>query len=168
MFLLPSEGFGLNFDLIETNILNLLVVLSVVLYLGGDVLTSLLNERKQKIFSTLKTATERFVEAEQKLAEAKQKIQIAQAKALEIREQGKAAAKQSTKTFAERTREEIQRLEEGKQAILRFEEEKAMGQVRQQVVRLSLSRALQLLQTKIDAAVQRRLIDANINALGKL
>ena len=161
MFLLPSEGFGLNFDLIETNILNLLVVLGVVLYLGGDVLTSLLNERKQKIFSTLKTATERFVEAEQKLA-------IAQAKAVEIREQGKAAAKQSTKTFAERTREEIQRLEEGKQAILRFEEEKAMGQVRQQVVRLSLSRALQLLQTKIDAAVQRRLIDANINALGKL
>jgi ATP-dependent protease ClpP protease subunit len=82
MFLLPSEGFGLNFDLIETNILNLLVVLGVVIYLGGDVLTSLLNERKQKIFSTLKVATERFVEAEQKLAEAKQKIQIAQAKAL--------------------------------------------------------------------------------------
>ena len=43
-----------------------------------------------------------------------------------------------------------------------------MGQVRQQVIRLSLARALQLLQTKIDTSVQRRLIDANINALGKL
>jgi len=68
MFLLPSECFGLNFDLIETNILNLLVVLGVVIYLGGDVLSSLLNERKQKIFATLKSANERFVEAEQKLA----------------------------------------------------------------------------------------------------
>jgi len=168
MLLLPSEGFGLNFDVIETNILNLLVVLGVVIYLGGDVLRSLLNERKQKIFNTLKTANERFVEAEQKLAEAKQKIQIAQAKALEIREQGKVTAKQTTNSFAQRTLEEIQRLEEGKQAILRFEEEKAMGQVRQQVIRLSLARALQLLQTKIDTSVQRRLIDANINALGKL
>jgi len=77
-------------------------------------------------------------------------------------------AKQTTKTLADRTLEEIQRLEEGKQAILRFEEEKAMGQIRQQVISLSLERALQLLRTKIDASVQRRLIDANINALGKL
>jgi F-type H+-transporting ATPase subunit b len=168
MFLLPSEGFGLNFDLIETNILNLLVVLGVVIYLGGDVLSSLLNERKQKIFATLKSANERFVEAEQKLAEAKQKIQIAQAKALEIREQGKVTAKQTTKTLADRTLEEIHRLEEGKQAILRFEEEKAMGQIRHQVISLSLERALQLLRTKIDASVHRRLIDTNINALGKL
>ena len=76
-FFIPflAEGFGLNFDLIETNILNLAVVLGVVLYLGGDVLTSLLNDRKQKILGTLKSANERFVEAEQKLAEAKQKVQ---------------------------------------------------------------------------------------------
>ena len=50
----PLGGFGLNFDIIETNILNLGVVIGVVLYLGGDVLTLLLNDRKQKILGTLK------------------------------------------------------------------------------------------------------------------
>ena len=164
----PLGGFGLNFDIIETNILNLGVVIGVVIYLGGDVLTSLLNDRKQKILGTLKSADERFLEAQQKLEEAKQKVQIAKTKAIEIREQGNKTAIQAAKTLFERTEDEIRRLEEGKQASLRFEEEKAMSQVKQQVVSLSIERAFNQLRTKMDASIQRRLIDSNIQLLGKL
>lgn len=164
----PLGTFGLNFDIIETNILNLGVVIGVVIYLGGDVLTSLLNDRKQKILGTLKSADERFLEAQQKLEEAKQKVQTAQTKAIEIREQGNKTAIQAAKTLFERTEDEIRRLEEGKQATLRFEEEKAMSQVRQQVVSLSIEKAFHQLRTKMDASIQRRLIDTNINLLGKL
>ncbi len=164
----PLGTFGLNFDIIETNILNLGVVIGVVIYLGGDVLTSLLNDRKQKILGTLKSADERFLEAQQKLEEAKQKVQTAQTKAIEIREQGNKTAIQAAKTLFERTEDEIRRLEEGKQATLRFEEEKAMSQVRQQVVTLSIEKAFSQLRTKMDASIQRRLIDTNINLLGKL
>ena len=164
----PLGGFGLNFDIIETNILNLGVVIGVVIYLGGDVLTSLLNDRKQKILGTLKSADERFLEAQQKLEEAKQKVQTAQTKAIEIREQGNKTAIQAAKTLFERTEDEIRRLEEGKQATLRFEEEKAMSQVRQQVVSLSIDRAFNQLRTKMDSSIQKRLIDTNINLLGKL
>jgi len=164
----PLGEFGFNFDIIETNILNLGVVIAVVIYLGGDVLTSLLNDRKQRILGTLKSADERFLEAQQKLEEAKQKVQIAQTKAVEIREQGNKTAIQAAKTLFERTEEEIRRLEESKQATLRFEEEKAMSQVRQQVVNLSIERAFTQLRDKMDASLQRKLIDTNINLLGKL
>lgn len=164
----PLGTFGFNFDVIETNILNLGVVIAVVIYLGGDVLTSLLNDRKQKILGTLKSADERFLEAQQRLEEAKQKVQIAKTKAIEIREQGNKTAIQAAKTLFERTEEEIRRLEEVKQATLRFEEENAMNQVRQQVVSLSIEKAFSQLRTKMDASIQRRLIDTNINLLGKL
>jgi len=166
--LIPAEGFGFNFDIIETNILNLAVVIGVVVYLGGDVLNSLLNDRKQKILGTLKSANDRFLEAEQKLAEAKQKIEIAKTKAIEIRQQGKATAIQTTSTLFLRTEEEIQRLDESKKATLRFEEEKAIGLVRQQVVSLSIERAFSILKTKIDNSLQRRLIDTGVTQLGKL
>lgn len=164
----PAEGFGLNFDIIETNILNLAVVIGVVIYLGGDVLKSLLNDRKEKILGTLKSANDRFLEAEQKVAEAKQKIEIAQAKAIEIRQQGKITAAQTTNTLFIRTEEEIKMLDEGKKLTLRFEEEKAVGLVRQQVVFRSIERALSILKDKIDTSVQRRLIDTGITQLGKL
>ena len=166
--LLPAEGFGFNFDIIETNILNLAVVIGVVIYLGGDVLNSLLKDRKEKILSLVKQTNDRFLEAEMRLVEAKQKLATASTKAIEIRNQGKTTALQTTQNLKRSTEEEIQRLEESKMNSVRVEEDKAISIVRQQVVRLSIERAFSILQTKIDASMQRRLIDANISLLGKL
>jgi F-type H+-transporting ATPase subunit b len=174
LMMLAAEGgqsessFGFNFDLIETNIINLAVVIAVVFYLLRDVFASLLQERKSKILSTIQSADERFLEAQQKLEQAKQKVEQAKTKAVEIRQQGNTAAAQATKTLFERTEEEIRRLEETKQATLRVEEDKALGQVRDQVIKLSIERALSQLRTKMDSSLQKRLIDFNIGLLGKI
>lgn len=163
-----ESSFGFNFDLIETNIINLAVVIAVVLYLGSDVLSSLLNDRKQKILSTIQSADERYLEAQQKLEQAKAKVEQAKTKAVEIRQQGNSAAAQATKTLFERTEEEIRRLEETKQASLREQEDKALSQVREQVIKLSIERATAQLRTKMDNSTQKRLIDYNIGLLGKI
>ena len=47
------EGFGINTNVLETNILNLSVVIGVLFVVGKDVLTSLLDERRQKIVQSL-------------------------------------------------------------------------------------------------------------------
>ena len=164
----PAEGFGFNFDIIETNILNLAVVIGVVVYLGGDVLNSLLKDRKEKILSLVKQTNDRFLEAEMRLAEAKQKLATASTKAIEIRNQAGVIALQTTQNLKRSTEEEIQRLEESKMNSVRVEEDKAISLVRQQVVRLSIERAFSILQTKIDASMQRRLIDAKVEQLMQL
>lgn len=164
----PAEGFGFNFDIIETNILNLAVVIGVVVYLGGDVLNSLLKDRKEKILSLVKQTNDRFLEAEMRLVEAKQKLATASTKAIEIRNQAGITALQTTQNLKRSTEEEIQRLEESKMNSVRVEEDKAISLVRQQVVRLSIERAFSILQTKIDASMQRRLIDAKVEQLMQL
>ena len=164
----PAEGFGFNFDIIETNILNLAVVIGVVVYLGGDVLNSLLKDRKEKILSLVKQTNDRFLEAEMRLAEAKQKLATASTKAIEIRNQAGVIALQTTQNLKRSTEEEIQRLEESKMNSVRVEEDKAISLVRQQVVRLSIERAFSILQRKIDASMQRRLIDAKVEQLMQL
>jgi len=165
-----AAHFGFNFDLIETNILNLAVVLGVVIFLGGDVLTSLLNDRKQKILGSLKTATEKFIDAEKQLEEAKQKIEIAKTKAIQIREQGKLTAIQTTQNLFLRTEEEIRNLDQSKQASLRFEEEKASNTLRQQVVSLAIQRVFNILgeALKLDGSLQTKLIETNIRSLSQL
>ena len=164
----PAEGFGFNFDIIETNILNLAVVIGVVVYLGGDVLNSLLKDRKEKILSLVKQTNDRFLEAEMRLAEAKQKLATASTKAIEIRNQAGVIALQTTQNLKRSTEEEIQRLEESKMNSVRVEEDKAISLVRQQVVRLSIERAFSILQRKIDASMQRRLIDVKVEQLMQL
>jgi len=94
---LGHGSFGINTNLLETNILNLAVVIGVLVYFGGDVLTSLLTTRKEVILKSLNDAEERYQEATAKLAEAKEQLALATTKAEEIRAQGLITAEQGSK-----------------------------------------------------------------------
>lgn len=163
-----GEGFGINTNLLETNILNLSVVIGVLVYFGGDVLSSLLTNRKELILKSLNDAEERFQEATAKLAAAKEQLESAKTKAEEIRAQGLVTAEQGSKNLLERAEEDIKRLEEAKQATIRFEEEKAVNQVCERVSRLALEQAIEKVKKRLDPNLQRRITDLNIALLGKI
>ena len=55
-----GNGFGINTNLLETNVLNLAVVIGVLVVFGGDVLTSILKNRQELIVKSLNDAEERF------------------------------------------------------------------------------------------------------------
>ena len=76
-----GEGFGINTNLLETNVLNLAVVIGVLFVFGGDVLTSILKNRQELIVKSLNDAEERFQEATAKLETAKAQLEVAKAKA---------------------------------------------------------------------------------------
>jgi F-type H+-transporting ATPase subunit b len=168
-FALPlGEGFGLNTNLLETNVLNLAVVIGVLVYFGGDVFSSILNDRKELILKSLNDAEERYQEATAKLAKAKEQLETAKTKAEEIRVQGLLTAEQGKANLLERAKEDINRLEEAGQVSLRFEEEKAMQEVCARVRELAFEQAVQKVKKRLDANLQRRVIDLNIALLGQL
>ena len=81
------------------------------MYVGGDVLSSLLTNRKEMILKTLQDADDRYKEAEQKIADAKEQLELAKVKAEEIRAQSKASAALGTTNLLNRVEEDIKRLE---------------------------------------------------------
>ena len=163
-----GEGFGINTNLLETNVLNLAVVIGVLFVFGGDVLTSILKNRQELIVKSLNDAEERFQEATAKLETAKAQLEVAKAKAEEIRAQGLVTAKQGSENLLARAEEDIKRLEETKQTSLRCEEEKAGEEVCSRVRELALESALQKVTKRLDTNLQRRVIDLNIALLGQL
>ena len=73
---IPSgEGFGFNGNILETNLINLSVVIAVVVSFGGDALRSLLDDRKQTILNNLQEADLKAKEAENKVKEFRKHIQ---------------------------------------------------------------------------------------------
>src|SRR5210317_2032103 len=54
-----SGGFALNTNILDTNIINLVVVLGVLFTVGGDALKATLANRKEAILSTMQEAEER-------------------------------------------------------------------------------------------------------------
>nr|YP_010731981.1 ATP synthase CF0 subunit I [Kalinella pachyderma]WDY12895.1 ATP synthase CF0 subunit I [Kalinella pachyderma] len=162
-----GEGFGFNGNILETNILNLGVVLGIVVSLGGDALRSLLENRKQTISKNLEQAEKRAQEAKERLTQAKFQLETAQKKAVEIAKQGKISAKKERKDSVKRKREEIYRLTEKKEETLRVEEQKAVSQVYRQLVDRVMNKVKQRLATQLDAASHASVINFQIVLLSK-
>nr|YP_009867496.1 ATP synthase CF0 subunit I [Cratoneuron filicinum]QKG04708.1 ATP synthase CF0 subunit I [Cratoneuron filicinum] len=162
----PIAGnFGLNTNLLETNLINLSVVLGLLVYFGKGVLNNLLSNRKQTILNTINDAEKRYDEATDKLNKARTRLERAKIKADEIRVNGLSQIEREKKELVNAADEDSKRLEDSKNATIRFEEQRAIEQVRQQVSRLALERALEALNKRLNNELHSRVIDYHIGLL---
>ncbi len=157
-----GEGFGFNGNILETNILNLAVVLGIVISFGGDALRSLLETRRQTILNNLQQAEKRALEAQRKLAEAKYQLEAAQKRALEIQKQGNITAEKEKKDSINQTKEDVDRLEQNKHENLRLQQQKAIGQVSQKVLKLALTQVKEKLASRLDSTFHTSVNNFNI------
>ena len=130
-------------------------------------LSSILSNRKEAILSTIRDAEERFQEATNQLEQARERLNQAKIKAEEIRANGITQIERGKKELIQAANEDAKRLEESKNATLRFEEQRAIEKVRQQVSRLAMDRALETLKNRlnINSDLHERIIDNYIGLL---
>ncbi len=93
-------------------------------------MSNLLNNRKQTILSTICDAEERYKEATDKLGQARIRLQRAKIKADEIRVNGLFQMEREKQELIHVADEDSKRLEDSKNATIRFEEQRAIEQVR--------------------------------------
>ena len=90
---MASEGgFGLNFNIFESNIINLAIVIACLWKFLPSFLGGILERRRALILSDLKDAEERLAKATASLATAQQDLGQAKKKADQIRAEGKERA----------------------------------------------------------------------------
>ena len=94
-----SQGFGINTDIFDTNIVNLSVVVAVVVSGGNDVLSALLETRSNRITQSLKLAEEKYAQAQAELQSAKDQLAEAVQKAEEIRTLGQKTVRQASQAL---------------------------------------------------------------------
>jgi F-type H+-transporting ATPase subunit b len=141
-----GHGFGFNTNIFETNVINLAVVIGVVVSFVGDAVRELLKNRKETIVNNLREADNRALEAQEKLSQAKAQLAAAQKKATEIREQGLVAAEKEKKLCIKQAEEDAARLKQVQQDTIRFQQQKAIQQISQQIVSLALQQVRQKLK----------------------
>ena len=83
--LLATEGFGLNLNLFETNILNWAVVIFGLYKFLPGFLGKMLQKRREGILLELKDAEDRLVNATKALEKAKKDLSSAEEKASQIK-----------------------------------------------------------------------------------
>ena len=146
-----GHGFGINTDIFETNIINLAAVIGIVISFVGSNLTAVLEDRKKTILNNLQEATQRALEAEQKLNQARTQLELAKKKAEEIRAEGISRATQEINTVVSQHEIRLSKLQEFKQETLSFYQQKAFKEAYLYVISRIMTRVREKLNSGLDS-----------------
>nr|YP_010374722.1 ATP synthase CF0 subunit I [Heteranthera callifolia]QXU58158.1 ATP synthase CF0 subunit I [Heteranthera callifolia] len=165
----PSAGsFGFNTDILATNPINLSVVLGVLIYFGKGVLNDLLDNRKQRILSTIRNSEELRRGAIEQLERARARLSKVEIEADEYRKNGYSEIEREKVNLINATFDSLEQLENFKNETLQFEQQRAINQVRQRVFQQALQGALGTLNSCLNSELHFRTIRANIGILGAM
>lgn len=167
-FPLGNEGFGFNGNILETNIINLSVVIGVVVSLGGDALRSLLQTRKETILKNFEEAKVRSEEAREKLALASQEVENAKIKAQEITKQTSSILEKERTMYSQQFESEAKRLNSLKAETLTFQEQRAKFQISNQIIVLAVEKVEQTIKSRLTPRLHDSVNNFNILLLGKM
>lgn len=76
-----ESGFGINTNILETNFINIAILVGIVVYAGKPFLTSILQTRQEKVLVSIQEAEEKLQQANTRLADSEK--QLAQTQSIE-------------------------------------------------------------------------------------
>jgi len=140
--LAEHEGIGLNLDILETGLLNILALLAILVYAGRDFLGSALEERKTTIVKGVQDAEDRLNEAQSRLAEAKKQLEQANIVIGEIKNETIATKKILLESDAYQAKKDLGIRFDRALATSRSKERQIFLEIKQQIISLVLKRTV--------------------------
>jgi len=161
--LLGTEGtFGLNLNPLDTNLVNLTIVIGVMFWFLKGFLGEMLERRRQVILSSLSDAEANLKNATIALEKAQTDLAEAQQRAERIRADGKLRAEAIRKESERRTIDAMASLKEDALADLNAEMARISEQLRLQTAVQAIEKAMATLPSKLDSKAHAQLIDQSI------
>jgi F-type H+-transporting ATPase subunit b len=144
--LLANEGIGLNTDILETGLLNILALLGILIYTGRDFLGSLLEERRTTIVNGVQDAEDRLSEAQKRLVEAQKQLNQATIVISEIKNETVTTKKVLLESDAFQAKKDLTVRFERALASFRSKERQIFVEIKQQIISLVLQRTVSRVQ----------------------
>jgi F-type H+-transporting ATPase subunit b len=136
------EGIGLNLDILETGLLNIIALVGILIFTGRDFLGSLLEERKTTIVKSVQDAEDRLNEAKKRLSEAQKQLNQANVVISEIRNETIATKKMLLESDADQAKKDLKIRFERALATFRSKERQIFLEIKQQIILLVLKRTV--------------------------
>nr|ANJ59834.3 ATP synthase CF0 B subunit [Nymphaea jamesoniana] len=144
------------------------VVLGVLIFFGKGVLSDLLDNRKQRILSTIRNSEELCGGAVEQLEKARARLRKVEREAEEFRVNGYSEIEQEKMNLINAAYQNLEQLENYKNETIHFEQQRAINQVQQRVFQQALQGALGTLNNCLNGELHLRTIGANIGILGAM
>ena len=140
--LAEHEGIGLNLDILETGLLNIVALLAILFFTGRDFLGSLLEERKTTIVKSVQDAEDRLTEAQKRLDEAQKQLNQANLVISEIKNETVSTKKVLLESEAFAAKRDLKIRFERALSAFRSKERQIFLEIKQQIISLVLKRTV--------------------------
>jgi F-type H+-transporting ATPase subunit b len=140
--LAEHEGIGLNTDILETGLINILVLLAILFSTGRDFLGSLLEERKTTIVKGVQDAEDRLNEAKNRLSEAEKQLNQANIVISEIKNETVTTKKVLLESEVFHAKKDLKIRFERALATFKSKERQIFLEIKQQIIYLVLKRTV--------------------------
>jgi F-type H+-transporting ATPase subunit b len=164
--LLANEGISLNTDILETGLINILVLLAILIYTGRDFLGSLLEERRTTIIKGVQDAEDRLNESQKRLIEAQKQLNQANIVISAIKTETVATKKSLLESDAFQAKKDLTIRFDRALASFRSKERQIFVEIKQQIISLVLQRTVNRVQETFKSKERSsELINDTINKL---
>ncbi|MDX1976975.1 MAG: F0F1 ATP synthase subunit B [Pseudanabaenaceae cyanobacterium bins.68] len=157
------EGFGLNPNILETNLINIVIILAVLVYFGRGIVGNILSQRLTKIQTAIAEAEQRQAKAAEQLAIQQEKLAQTQAECDRLLAKAKQDAEQVRAQILAGVSGDIEKLKLAAQREIDTEQERAIAQLREQVVVQSLAKVNAYFDQGLSESAQTQLIDRSLS-----
>lgn len=164
--LLATEGFGVDLDILNDNLVNLAILIPVLVWFLKGFLGGILSRRRETILQDLNEAESRLAEATTQFEKAQAELAAAREMAQTILRDGQARADAIRAEGEQRTIAEMARLQEEAKADTDSEARRISNELRRSTAEQAIALALQDLPEALSPKKQAKLLEATIHSLG--
>ena len=140
--LAEHEGIGLNTDILETGLLNIIALVGILVYTGRDFLGSLLEERKSTIVKGVQDAEDRLNEAQKRLTEAEKQLSQANIVISEIKNETISTKKILLESDSFVAKKDLKIRFDRALATFRSKERQIFVEIKEQIISLVLNKTV--------------------------
>ena len=156
---------SLNFNPLETNLVNLVIVISLLVWFLRGFLGGILERRRSAILQDLQDAESRLKTATENLSQAQSELAAAQQKAEKIRADGQARAAGIRAEGEKRTISAMAAVKAGADADAEADAARIKDSLRREAALAAIDNVLAQLPGRLNASAQAKLIDSTIKNL---
>lgn len=164
--LAEQKGIGLNFDIFESGVINIAILIAILVVVGKDFLGSQLEERQEIIIRGVQDAEEKFNEASARLAEAQKQLMQSQVIIGEIKKDTLSTKRTLLKSDALQASQDLGVRFGRALATLNYREQQVFSEIKEQLITLALKNVLNNIKDDLNPKKQSELISTSIDKLG--
>lgn len=157
-----NHGISFNFNFLEANVLNIMLLLFGLIYVLKQFLGSILIVRQEKVLFAINECEEKLEQANSRLSESEKQLEQTQIIIDQIMSDAEITAKKVRQSILDKGKLDVDKLINSSKASIIVAENQMKQEIKQQITALAIQKVSTNLKTQVDAVMQAKIIDDNI------